>query len=155
MNVDRERERTDEEIIAEAEGVRDKHRKLESLEWKVWRHLHAKEWAAYSRLNEEYVRNERVSLSAIAKYAPQLIPGASRPQAKPYIKEYVRSVTAVANYVAKVDRERAALEPSMTQLFESLTPEQTAAAQPLFERLASILTPSQHMRVPIDSDQIA
>ena len=81
-----------------------------------------------------------------------LVPGAQDRGNERYVQDYVRSKKDVSRYAAGVDKERVSfLETDVKGFFQTLTVEQQAVAQPLYERLARIMSPGDSLhRIVVD-----
>jgi hypothetical protein len=149
MNEERDRE------LEEVEQTKEELWALQSLPLKVCRTLSLKERAAYEKLKESWEANdERLSLSMIADQARHLVPGASDARAKPYVATYVRAVRDMALYSGSIEHAIVSIvENELRMFFRTLSPEQQATVQPIYDRLVAAMSPGQHQRrVVVDTE---
>jgi hypothetical protein len=156
MNVDRERDRSAEDVLGAARELNDQVFALASLPRAQWRAYSASERLAFKNLKDSYEANDdRVALNLVVSSSQNFIPGVQGPHAKDYVKVYVRGVRELAEYAARVDRERVRLvEGELSNFLASLTTEQQEAVRPVYARLLAVMTPGQHLRrLVVDSEK--
>jgi hypothetical protein len=72
----------------------------------VRRTLHRDELAAYAKLNDSFGQYNSVPISLIASHSSKLLPSADKASTKTCVKQYVRGVSEIAQYVALVEETR-------------------------------------------------
>jgi hypothetical protein len=153
---DRERSRDLEETMNEAEEIHTQVFALQALPPKPWRTYHNSERLAFLNLKKSFEANdERISLSVVVRSSSNLIPGASAANTKDYVKVYVRGVRDIAEYVARVDRQRVLIvEQQLSQFLNTLTVEQQNVVRPIYNELCEVMTPGRVLRrIVVDTDQ--
>jgi hypothetical protein len=157
----RDRERDDdtermEQALAVVQEVRKRHFNVWALDSRVWRTLQRDELAAYAKLDAAFDKYNSVPISLIASHSQKFIPSADKACTKPCVKQYVKGVSEIAEYVAMVDRTRqVVVEQELSAFLATLLPEQQEAVKPVYQRLVAIMTPANHMpRVRVDSGNV-